>query len=180
MTGDAGFGPDTPFGPEFPRRVPEPDEETGYLRLYTQEQVDGFVMQARESAAADAIAMLDLNDARTANAVADAITRYCGRWVMFSARYPWIREKAWGDAPQDTRDLVRDLVADPMQHEHVIDVREDGGWTLRHPLSERLTEDLFSCVVAGRVNDLGLDSMPEPGRYAVVLGETWVDFVEKP
>ena len=123
------------------------------------------------------LAALDLNDAATSNAVADAIVRFVGGGhVIFSDRYPWHRTKYDREHPEHY-DLYRRLIADPQQHEHVIDVQADGAWTMRHPLEERLHDLLFECKVADRVHDLGIDAMPDPGVYVVQVGDGHVDFL---
>jgi hypothetical protein len=70
---------------------------------------------------------------------------------------------------------VSEILADPEIH-HVLEV-DEGGWQGKHPLRERLDDQLLSCDLTGAMLD-GLRS--PPGRYRVTRvaapggKDTWV------
>jgi hypothetical protein len=68
-------------------------------------------------------------------------------------------------------DLVRALLSDPHRNDHILQI-DDTGWTLQHPVIERVTGDLFSCQISGNANLLGAawdDDGNAEGRYRVWL-----------
>lgn len=56
---------------------------------------------------------------------------------------------------------------------HVVTFTDDGGYTIRHPLSERLDDALMDCPLQAEL--VGLDAAPmPPGRYrALLLAGLW-------
>jgi hypothetical protein len=69
------------------------------------------------------------------------------------------------------RDAVADILADK-EAEHIVDF-DDRGFTIRHPLRERLDDALMTCVLNEYCK--ALDGPPvTPGRYrATGSGEQW-------
>ena len=50
-------------------------------------------------------------------------------------------------------DALEKILADPRIHTHVVKVGRYGGWTIRHPLIERLDDRLFDCDLPRYMND---------------------------
>lgn len=68
------------------------------------------------------------------------------------------------DCPR--RDTVDTILAES-ETEHIVLV-DEGGFSLQHPLRERVDGELFDCQVHGRMR--GLDGPPAaPGRYRVTI-----------
>jgi hypothetical protein len=59
---------------------------------------------------------------------------------------------------------AHDILGDH-ETEHVVEFTTEG-WTLRHPLIERIDDRLMSCAVGEMV--AALKNGPEPGRYRLI------------
>lgn len=58
---------------------------------------------------------------------------------------------------------------------HVVEITETG-WTLSHPIVERLTGELLDCPAGGHVGTHETPPLP-PGRYRMIdAGESWEFF----
>lgn len=74
-------------------------------------------------------------------------------------------------------DLVRALLADPHRNDHILQIN-DLGWTLQHPVIERVTGQLFDCPLVRHEKQLAdLWNSHSPGRYVTWLrdGVIWTD-----
>lgn len=74
-------------------------------------------------------------------------------------------------------DLVRALLADPHRNDHILQLNHTG-WTLQHPVIERVTGNLFDCHLGQEGDQLQhLWDTQEPGRYIAWLteGEIWTE-----
>jgi hypothetical protein len=79
-------------------------------------------------------------------------------------------------------ELVRALLADPHRNDHILQIDETG-WTLQHPLIERVTGNLFDCHLGQEQDQLRyLWGTQEPGRYVAWLteGEIWTEPLSEP
>ena len=63
---------------------------------------------------------------------------------------------------------VSEIIADP-EFEHVVTF-EDTGFTVRHPLRERLDDEMFRCTVHGYLAQLTAPPVPN-GRYRMALNK---------
>jgi hypothetical protein len=54
---------------------------------------------------------------------------------------------------------------DVNEHEHVVRLKDDGTFTLKHPIEERLNNSLFDCAVYAALYNMA--NLPGPGEYAV-------------
>lgn len=61
--------------------------------------------------------------------------------------------------------------------EHIIVIKDGGMYTIRHPLKERLDDELMTCFFQSRLNTYcAFYYLPEPGRYRAIPsdgGWTW-------
>lgn len=55
------------------------------------------------------------------------------------------------------------------EHRHILNI-DTAGWTLKHPLAERVQDELFECPIGARMHVVALDRV-EHGRYAVSLDD---------
>jgi hypothetical protein len=62
-----------------------------------------------------------------------------------------------------------ELLANP-ETEHLV-VLAEFGYTIQHPLKERLEGRLFTCSVHAAVSDTAHEHMGEPGRYRLTWGQ---------
>lgn len=82
---------------------------------------------------------------------------------------------------EDVLELARAIVADPHHADHILELREDG-WTLKHPIAERIGNDLFKCPLAARAylmrEEWENDANEDLGLYKVELedvdGDPWL------
>ena len=71
-------------------------------------------------------------------------------------------------SPEIVEKIMTELERATGGTEHAILVEEGGGWTIRHPLSERWDGSLFNCDVT--TNPLALLGAPlEPGEYTISI-----------
>lgn len=66
------------------------------------------------------------------------------------------------------QNAVNEILSDP-ETEHIVTLTDDG-WSMKHPLRERLDDELLDCLVARKIRqafELG-GPVPEPGTYRVV------------
>lgn len=66
------------------------------------------------------------------------------------------------------RGAVTGIISDP-ETGHVADVTEDG-WTLKHPLRERLGDGLFACTAGEVMRRAEEDGALLPGRWRLLPG----------
>jgi hypothetical protein len=69
---------------------------------------------------------------------------------------------------------VTEMLADP-ETEHVVMV-DSGGLTVKHPLRERLGDQLLTCRALEYLHNPGLLPLPPPGRYRVMVHDDGVDW----
>jgi hypothetical protein len=59
------------------------------------------------------------------------------------------------------------LILDQSEVEHLVTVQPDHSWTVRHPLRERIQEELEKCALHRDMVVLGLADTKNPGQYRV-------------
>lgn len=70
-------------------------------------------------------------------------------------------------APTCPRPDALALILQDRETEHVVTIHPDGSWTLRHPLRERLLDELEKCQLHRDMVALQLGKAQQPGRYRV-------------
>lgn len=79
-------------------------------------------------------------------------------------------------------DLVRALLADPHRNNHTLQIDEDG-WTLQHPVIERVTGNLHDCHLGQETDQIRhLWGTQDVGRYTAWLteGVIWTEPIGDP
>lgn len=108
---------------------------------------------------------------RAADQLREALTQLFGRRLLDAEAeaLPQIAEKILDRAaPRGLFAIAQKILADPLRYEHVVEFREDG-WTIQHPVEERLVGSLFSCEFNKEAQLIGdvwaNDSAYEEGRF---------------
>jgi hypothetical protein len=69
-------------------------------------------------------------------------------------------------------DAAQTILNDP-ETEHIAEFTDDG-FTVKHPLRERLDDALLTCDLLGHIQRIGLGEHPRAGRYRVAWrGSSW-------
>lgn len=75
---------------------------------------------------------------------------------------------------QQVLDLTRLILADPYRNDHLLHM-DDTGWTLKHPIAERLNGELFECgfnLLSDALSSEWGDEANTPGVYKVSIIQT--------
>lgn len=81
-----------------------------------------------------------------------------------------LNQRGWIYAGADA-ELVTKLLADPHRNDHILQVDENG-WTLQHPVIERVTGELFDCHIGQEHDQFNeLWDTHDEGRYVAWLTE---------